>query len=55
MLRTAANPKIPTLEEAIQEALTATEGETFIGYLRPLVEAKRGMKYSARAYLWKLK
>jgi len=43
MLRTATNPKIPTLEKAMQEALTATERETFIGYLHPLVEAKRGI------------
>jgi len=55
MLRTAPNPKIPTLEEAMDKALSAKERETFIGYLRPLVEAKRGVKYSARAFLWALK
>ena len=55
MLRTAPNPKIPNLEEAMEETLTVTEKGAFSGYLRPLVEAHLGMKYSARAYLWALK
>lgn len=55
MLRTAGNPKIPTLEEAMQEALTPVEAEAFVTYLRPLVEAKQGVIQSARAYLWATK
>ena len=42
-LRTAGNPKIPTIEEAMQQALTADEREALTNHLRPLVEAKRGV------------
>ena len=52
MMHTAANPKIPTLEEATQQALTPAEAETFVNYLRPLVESKQGVNRSAVAYLW---
>jgi arsenite methyltransferase len=55
MLRIAGNPKIPNLEEAMQEALTPTEQESFIAHLRPLVEAKQGVSRSALAYLWAIK
>lgn len=55
MIRTAGNPKIPTLEEAMQQALTPAEAETFVNYLRPLVESGRGVKRFARAYMWAVK
>lgn len=55
MLRTAGNPKIPTLEEAMREVLTPAETKVFIAYLRPLIEAKRGVNQSALAYLWAIK
>ncbi len=55
MIRTAGNPKIPTLEEAIQQALTPAEAETFVSYLRPLVESGQGVRRFARAYLWAAK
>lgn len=55
MMHTAANPKIPTLEEAMQQALTPSEAETFVNYLRPLVESKQGVNRSAVAYLWAVK
>jgi hypothetical protein len=55
MMHTAGNPKIPTLEEAIQEALTPDEAETFVSHLRPLVESKQGIHRSAIAYLWAVK
>jgi len=55
-LRVAGNPKIPTLEEAIQQALTPDEAEAFIAHLRPLVvERKQGISRSAVAYLWAVK
>jgi ubiquinone/menaquinone biosynthesis C-methylase UbiE len=54
-MRTAGNPKIPTLEEAIQQALTPDEAETFVNYLRPLVESNQGVRRFARAYLWAIK
>lgn len=54
-IRTAGNPRIPTIEEAMQQALTPEETEAFIRYLRPLVEAKQGVNRSALAYLWAVK
>ncbi len=51
-LHTAGNPKIPTLAEAMQEALTSAEAERFTAHLRPLVEAGKGVRRSAVAYLW---
>ena len=55
IMHTAWNPKIPTLEEAIQQALTPDEAETFVSYLRPLVESKQGVDRSAVVYLWAIK
>jgi len=55
VLRTAWNPKIPTLEEAIQQVLTSSEAKEFIAHLRPLVEAQQGVNQSAVAYLWATK
>jgi arsenite methyltransferase len=51
-LNTAGNPKIPTLAEAMQEALTPAETERFTAHLRPLVESGQGIHRMARAYLW---
>jgi arsenite methyltransferase len=51
-LKTSGNPLIPTQEEAIREALSEEEAERFCNHLRPLVEAKRGTRRSALAYLW---
>jgi arsenite methyltransferase len=55
IMHTAWNPKVPTLEEAIQQALTPDEAETFVNHLRPLVESKQGIHRSAIAYLWAVK
>lgn len=55
LLNTAGNPKIPTLAEAMQEALTPAETEAFTAHLRPLVEARRGVDRSEVAYLWAVK
>lgn len=54
-LHTAGNPKIPTLAEAMQEALTPAEADRFIAHLRPLVEGGQGTRRSAVAYLWAAK
>jgi arsenite methyltransferase len=54
-LRVAGNPKIPTLEESMQQALTPEKKEEFVAHLRPLVEAKKGVSRSALAYLWAVK
>jgi ubiquinone/menaquinone biosynthesis C-methylase UbiE len=51
VLRTAGNPLAPTLDEAIDAALTAEERERFVEYLRPAVEANEGRRRMATAYL----
>lgn len=55
--RTASNPKVPTLEEAVSQALTPGEAEEFEAHLRPLVESgqRAGPDRSALAYLWAVK
>lgn len=52
LLHTAGNPLIPTLQEAINEALTRSEAERLTAHLRPLVEAHQGTQRNALAYLW---
>lgn len=54
-IRIAGNPKIPTLEEAMQQELTPDEIERFTAHLRPLVEAHLGLQRGALAYLWAVK
>ena len=51
-MRLAPNPKIPTLEEACAQVLTAEEAAKFAAYMRPLVETNSGTARSAVAYLW---
>jgi hypothetical protein len=47
----SGNPKIPTIAEAIDRALTPDERERFTEHLRPLVEAGKGVSRSAVAYV----
>ena len=54
-LHYAANPKVPTIEEAMQEVLTSEEIDTFTLHLRPLVEQGQGIRRGAFAYLWAVK
>ncbi len=54
-LRTAGNPKIPTIEEAIHQTMTPEEANRFIAHLRPLVERRQGVYRWAGAYLWATK
>jgi arsenite methyltransferase len=53
--RSAGNPRIPSLEEATKQILTAEEAEQLVSYLRPKVETEPRMARSARAYLWAVK
>ena len=53
--RIPGNPRIPSLEEAIAETLTAEEAERFVAHLRPLVEEGRGIERRAVARLWAAK
>ena len=51
-IKVSGNPKIPTLGEAMQRALTPREAERFTDHLRPLVEqARRRGRSAANAYL----
>jgi arsenite methyltransferase len=52
MLRMAGNPRIPTLEEAMKQALTDEEIEMVTNHLRPQVETGQGTGKLAKAYLW---
>lgn len=54
-LKAAANPLVPTFEEAMQQALTADEAEQLVAYLRPLVEKNQRAERSSVAYLWAVK
>jgi arsenite methyltransferase len=54
-LKSAANPLVPTFEEAMQRALTADEAEHLVSYLRPLVEKNQREERSSVAYLWAVK
>jgi ubiquinone/menaquinone biosynthesis C-methylase UbiE len=55
LLGTSPNPNARTTAEAIAAALTREEAERFEAHLRPLVDAGRGLKRSAFAYLRALK
>jgi arsenite methyltransferase len=50
-LDTAWNPNVPTLREAMEQALTAEERERLTAQLRPLVEAGQGEWRMALAHL----
>jgi len=52
-IRSSGNPKVPTMEEAMDQVLTAAERAEFTQHLRPMVEAGGGPpRPSAVAYLW---
>lgn len=51
-VNTSGNPRIPTLAEAMREALTPAEADRVAAHLRPLVEEGRGRLRMATAYLW---
>ena len=55
LLKVSGNPKIPTLGEAMDEALTPEEAERFAAHLRPLVEQSRRREKYACAYLRAIK
>ena len=54
-LHSSWNPKVPTLAEAMDQALTPEERAALIAELRPLVEGGRGVWRMAHAYLWAVK
>ena len=54
-VHSSGNPKIPTLAEAMDEALTADERDRLVAALRPAVEEGRGAWRMGHAYLWAVK
>ena len=50
-LQSSGNPKIPTIAEAMDRALSAEQRERFSRHLRPLVEEGKGVWRMAHAYL----
>jgi arsenite methyltransferase len=50
-LRMAGNPRVPSLGEALEQALNPQEITEFTAYLKPLVESGAGRDRSALAYL----
>jgi arsenite methyltransferase len=50
-LNSSGNPKIPTIAEAMDQALTPEERERFAAHLRTLVEEGKGVWRMAHAYL----
>jgi arsenite methyltransferase len=50
-LNSSGNPKIPTIAEAMDQALTPEERERFSAHLRTLVEEGKGVWRMAHAYL----
>jgi arsenite methyltransferase len=51
----APNLRVPTLEEAVAQALTPDEAEEFVAYLKPRVGAETITLRWARSYLWAVK
>ena len=50
-LNQSGNPKIPTISEAMDQALTPEEQERFAAHLRVLVEEGKGVWRMAHAFL----
>jgi SAM-dependent methyltransferase len=55
LLALAPNPNAPTPGETISEVLTQEEAQRFEAHLRPLVDAGKGIRRSAFAFLCSLK
>jgi hypothetical protein len=51
MLNIAANPRLPTLAEAMRQALTPDEADRLSAHLQPLVEQGHGKQRIAVSYL----
>jgi ubiquinone/menaquinone biosynthesis C-methylase UbiE len=49
--RKAGNPLVPSLAEAIDEALSAEEAELLVAWLAPRMEAGDGVQWSAEGFL----
>jgi arsenite methyltransferase len=54
-LNSSGNPRIPTIAQAMEEALTPAERDRFAKHLKPLVESGRGVWRMGLAYLTAVK
>jgi arsenite methyltransferase len=54
-LNSSWNPRVPTMAEAMSDALTTEEQERLAAILRPAVEQGRGVWRMGKAYLWAVK
>ena len=54
-LNASGNPKIPTMAEAMDEALSVDERERLAEHLRPLVERGLGTERRAATFIWAVK
>jgi arsenite methyltransferase len=54
-LHSSFNPKVPTLSEAMEQALTTKERDRLVATMRPAVEEGRGAWRMGKAYLWAVK
>lgn len=54
-LHSSWNPKVPTLDEALDQALASEERAALVAELRPLVEEGRGVWRMGSAYVWAAK
>jgi arsenite methyltransferase len=54
-VRTAPNPRSPTIGEAIKQALLPEQARRFSAHLRQEVEANRSLQRMAEAHLWGVK
>jgi arsenite methyltransferase len=54
-VRSSPHPLLPTLEEAMHEALTPAEIARCVTHLQPLMESGQGTWRDAVAYLWAVK
>lgn len=52
VLHSSGNPRVPTLAEAIAEALSPAEAERYIAHLKPMIEEGHGRHRWATAYVW---
>jgi arsenite methyltransferase len=52
LLHSSGNPKIPTMNEAMEQVFTPAERERVTAHLRPLVEKGLGVWQMAHSYLW---
>jgi len=55
LMRVAPNPRAPTFEDAMQEALTPTEMTALVSHMRPLYEQRCGTCAHAFTYLFATK